>query len=859
MKHFKLMKGVLACLLSLALVLSCFTTVGIKAAEGDSAAAATVTAPSPVDATYNPKTDTLTTTGKVIYVLKAESGNNIKAGAKCYEVSATATDNTLTAIGAKAPNKDVYLYVCDKQFETAGTGIKANVVIKAQAAKKIVGNIDFTQADDPESVNVLSIKATDKAGKEIEGAQLIWSEDGTAWKEASEFTGEYLAKKLEAGASIQVKMLGDEKTRTSKAIKVKIPKLGKQPKVKADVKKDTYSIKNGMDFALFTKSGEKYEKVAGTTWKTILPVLKTAKTATVDDSIVDTNSYKPLDKKDKAAPEALTDGKVSYTKVKIKALGYDKLASIFGSAMQEGTKYYLGVRTSATAKKPASDISYFEFSLKAEAPIVYTESKVKDQYLVASGKEFAKKGFVIGTVANYAATEGYDDSFKFSTTAGSGADTATAAYEYAVVKLADITPSGSGEVAIDWSTVSWKKLDPAKTKISAKLKGKYNTIKGSTTSKVSVNLAAWTYTASGSGAATSYEATEEIPEGVTTALLVRRAGVKNDSLLASNYQILYVVKNGSNYEIYSTKSVGEEAAPYTVNFYKWTGSKSGETTTYDWVKDDSLTITGWGGGKAATTEYVSFPEASNADFFELTTSGSGYAISSGSGAKLAAETSNDHKGKYAVSVGAGSGAVTLNVAIREYANIKVVAAASGEGTTDTKEIGAVKAGKISSTSGDKLVDGTSVTAYVGTATEIPVLAYTVPTGYVSSGSGSVTGATLGENTVTVTVDSTDEVTVTVKYPVQKIKVTYNLNTPSGFDLDPSGAAIAAVEVGSNGKIAKAADVSAIKATKTDENGTTTNVIKGWSKSETGDTDIETTEVFTANTTIYAIWGTEASS
>jgi len=257
MKHFKLMKGVLACLLSLALVFSCFTTVGAKAAGESSTSGETVVAPTAVSATYNPMTDTLTTAGKVIYVLKAEKSNKIKAGAKCYEVSTKAEENTLTAIGAKSTTADVYLYVCDKQFEADGT-VDANVVIKAQAAKKITGVIDYTQADNLASTTVLSIKATDKNKKEIAGATAIWYDETLTtpvWANADTLTGEKLVKMMEAGTkAIKVKMLGDEKTRTSKEIKVKIAKQTKAPTVKIDVKKDTISIKNGMDFGVFSKS-----------------------------------------------------------------------------------------------------------------------------------------------------------------------------------------------------------------------------------------------------------------------------------------------------------------------------------------------------------------------------------------------------------------------------------------------------------------------------------------------------------------------------------------------------------------------------------------------------------------------------
>lgn len=760
MKHFKLMKGVLACLLSLVLVVTSYGSVGLQAAE--TATTSTVVAPTAVNATYNPADDTIATAGKVVYVLKSEKGNTIKKGAKCYSVSTTAADNTLTAIGVKSTAKDAYLYVCDKEFEEDGKNINANLVIKGQAAKKIVGVIDYTQADDKDSTKVLSITATDKNKKAIENPVALWSEDGTTWNDSSvsgkEYKGSDLIKKLEAGGGvIYVKMKGDANTRTSKAIKVKIAKQGKAPTVKVDVKKDTFSIKNGMDFGLFTKSGEKYTLVG--TWNTVLPQLKTAKTKTLDDSVVSTKIFTPVGKKDASATKTASEnsGKVSYTSLKIKAIGYDKLISQLetsGSGVDISAKeYYVGVRTSATEKKPASAVTYFKLTEKTAAPIVYTESKVKDQYLIASGTDFAKKGILLGTIANYNGangTKGYDDSFELKTGV-KGADTNAGSYEFAIVNKADwdaSQPSYSGEAAaIDWSTVSWKKLDPAKTKINAKLKTKY-----STTAKSGITATLTAGTQSASGAPT----TGDIPEDVKTVILVRRAGVKGktaeESVVASEIIPLYVLKDGKNYNIYSTKSIGEEAVKYTVEFYKWTGSTSGETTTYAWTKDDSLTVTGWG---KSSTEKPTMPAIENAVFWALDDNA---AKLSGSGALTLSN------GKWEVSVGAaGSDEVVKKVAIREYANVKVVAAvsASGETTATESDLASVKAGKVGT--------ATTVTAYVGSPITIEDIATPTVANYdVAAGSSTsevtiAAGSSDTKKNITFTVNKAEEVTIKVPY------------------------------------------------------------------------------------------------
>jgi len=837
MKHFKLLKGMLACLLSLALVFSCFEGVGLQAAE--TAAETTVTAPTAVSGTYDPSKDTITTSGKVIYVLKKESGNTIKAGAKCYEVSAKAEENTLTAIGVKGTTKDVYLYICDKQFEAEGTGIKANLVIKAQAAKKIVGVVDYTQADDPASTTVLSIKATTKDKKEIANPTLIWSEDGTTWKSAAEFTGADLAKKLEAGGgSIQVKMLGDEKTLTSKAIKVKIAKQGKAPAVKIDVKKDTFSIKNGMDYAIFTKSGEKYTMVSQG-WKTVLPYLKSAKIKGADSSIVNIGDYLPRDKKDTDAATDDVTKKVSYTQTKVKTLGYNTINDLYVSSISgdtTGTKYYIGVRTSATSKKPASAVEYIEYSPKTEAPIVYTESCVSGQYLISSGNDFTKKGLTLSTIANYNGengTEGFSDSFKLKQTAGSGADTNSAGYEYTIVKYSDIVDSGSG-ANIDWTSVSWKKLDPAKTKINSKLKSKYLTTAGT---KVTAELKAATI---------SGEATADLPSDIQTVMLVRRAGIKG-SALASNYQVLYVAKNGSETGIYSTKSVGEEAWKYTIKFAKYeapsTSSSGGWT-----VASDIAEVSVWLQTGDAKAKYVELPKVEGADLFTATATGSGSGMTiTASSSGAATETDGTNKGKYKVTLST-SGDVVEYIAVKKYANIKVVAAGSGE-TVPEKEIGLVKAGKVSSVSGDKLNAGTNVTAYVGEQITIGVLDYAAPTGYALSGSGAVTatgtgytGAALANNTVTVTVNTADEVTVTVTYPVVKTyTITFDAN---GGTLKDNTKKTATTD--KDGKVTvltgndfTAPNEKAFKELNTQADGKGTKV--------DGDT------VFKADTTVYAIY------
>jgi hypothetical protein len=815
MKHFKLMKGVLACLLSLALVLSCFTTVGIKAAETAADSSATVVAPTAVAAQYNWQENTITASSNAyVYVLKAEKGNAIKAGTAANGQLASGKIS-LTDLKIKAVNKDVFFYVCDKEFETEGKSIDANLVIKATSVKKAAGKIDYTQADNDSSFAVLSATGTDTAGKKLENPVVYWSTEanGTYYLASSDttstgntrkyadgktvakdgFDGRTLREMLESGGTIYIKIAPAAASGTyqfpSKVIKVKITKQAKAPKVAIDVKKDTYSIKNGMDYALFEKStsGE-YTLVADTGWHTLLPQLKEAATKTLEESIVDTSKYNPLDKKDENAKKAITDNKVAYTSLKVKTIDYTTLVTSL-SAPATDTEYYVGVRTSATAKKPASAVTYFKYAEKTEAPIVYTESCVDGQYLVSTGTDFAKKGLRLGSIVNYNGTngtEGYDDSFKIKATAGSGADTAKAAYEYAIVNKSDLQ-------IIDWSTVGWKKLD-AKTKITGKLKTKYNTVSGTTVKKTSATLTAANKPANFTASATSIDNTDDIK----TLILVRRAGVKaktaDDTIVASDLIKLYVLKDGKNYEIYSEKSVGEEAVKYTVEFYKW--SLSGEST-YTWVKDDSLTITGWGREDSNSgEEIVAFPEAAKADFFKFTTDAT-------SGEKVEAISAETNKGKYVVDITGTSGEQTIKYAIREYANITVsgigVTGNSGDEVTGSDvTIAKVIDGKVAtSTSGAWTVSGSGeVTVYVGDTTELTVADYTVPEGYVlknggtrtvKAGEGYAIANTSGwtgsaGDKLSVTINTSDAVTVKVATPIVKTYTVTLSTTLNGISL-----------------------------------------------------------------------------
>lgn len=587
MKKFNLVKGLVISLMAFALAFAAFGAVSASAEE---ATPTPVAKPEAVAATYNNGANTITVTAKdaVVYVLKTDKGAEIKKGAKSVASLTKDQPTSLEDLKIKGTTKDVYLYICDKEFEAADK-VDANLVIKAQAAKKVTVKIDYTKADDANATGVISIVATDKDKNVIPNATCVWSaEINGTYAESDSFKGGNLAEKLAAGGEIFVKMVGNDSPAqfASKAVKVKIAKQAKAPKAKYDQKKDTIALKNGFDFGLATKGED--EKYTVETWYTILPANKEATKKTAVESIVATTTYVPCDKKEEAY-------KANTTQYKFKALPLDTIAGMFEA---EG-EFTLAVRKSATAKKPASDVTYITFAAQTAAPIVFTADKVASKYNVATAEEFEKKGFVIGTVANYNGTNGttgFWNSFAIGDK-GVGADENPAAYEYLVVKQSDITGN-----KIDWTTASWSKLDPAKTKITSKLKAKYSDVDGK---KSDAKLAAINKPEGFN------PATPAIPENATI-LLVRRAGVKGAApVRPSAYETLYVIKEGKSFILYSRTAVGTTADEYTIEFYTLQ-KKDG---AYDWAKDEKIeALKGWTTAGAANVA-VEFPEITGAKFY----------------------------------------------------------------------------------------------------------------------------------------------------------------------------------------------------------------------------------------------------
>ncbi|MCR5829306.1 MAG: hypothetical protein K6F93_03030 [Lachnospiraceae bacterium] len=614
MKKYNFVKGLLTSLMAFALCLAAF---GVAAKADETPAKSTK-----IDATYDATNDTVRAgSNAYVYVVKAATGNKLKAGTAANGQLANGKIS-IADLGIKSTKKDVFLYVCNKEVEVEET-VAANLTIKGNSIK-VVGTIDYTQADVANSVNVISAYYKDKKTKknvDIEDARLYWSADQEKWylangattaggrkvnnvEVADGFRGADLKAMLEAGGTIYIKQAGVSGASGtaefgSVAAKVKVAKQAKAPKTKYDYKKDTLAIKNGYDFALAQKSGSTYTVAEGA-WFTIAPFDKNAKTKTAADSIVATTNFAPVDKKDDNAFKLASENgnELSYTSYKFKNITLDDIIAKIGAGANGD--FSLAVRKSATYKKSASAVTYIDFEDQTAAPLVLTSSKVLGQFdVVTSTEDFNKKGLVIGegNVVNFTdTTTGYDDSFKLITTGdGVTVDANPASYEFTVVKTADYT-------TIDWTSVKWKKLDAAKTKFTGKLKFKYDT---SAKKKNEVTLKAMSVEDNFTAAAGSVDDAE-------TEILVRRAGVKGDTpVRPSGVLKLYVAKNGKKYTLYTSDDVGAAATKYTVSFY--TLQKNAQDA-YGWTEDESIAaVTGW--GDAGQTESVTFPTIDGAVFY----------------------------------------------------------------------------------------------------------------------------------------------------------------------------------------------------------------------------------------------------
>lgn len=522
--------------------------------------------------TYEPVTDTIKSdTACVAYVFsKADKDTKIKAGTEGIALAANTAVSVTEDLGIKVA-KDIHLYTA-AAAPTEDVVVKSIYDLSAQQAKKLTAVIDYTKADNPAATNVLSAVALDADKNEIANPVIYWAEEeaGT-YAAADTFTGDKLAGMLENGGTIYIKMIGNADYRTSKVYKVKIAKQAKAPSVKIDVKKNTIALKNGYDFVLAAKSGENYALAENAAWFTVLPYLKDS-----GNAVAIASGYTPLDKKDAAAKTSAT----AYTKTKVKALSLADLAAKLSTTEKPITLadgFSFGVRKSATNKKPASAVSYYDLAGQKAAPSIYTEQNTSSYDIIAQGADVKFKAL---DIVNSTLPKSKDDpawtgiGAEVKPAADAVVDGTTAKYEMAVIATADLAN-------VDWSTVAWKAIKKG-TSITEKTSTKY-CLTGSTTKK----QAAFTKT----NAATTKGSTN-----AKAVLLIRRAGVKgktiNDCVLASEYMTTYLFKTtGADGKavfqwITEGAKVGADAYKYVITVNTWQDGA--------WKADATKTITGYG-------------------------------------------------------------------------------------------------------------------------------------------------------------------------------------------------------------------------------------------------------------------------
>ena len=939
MKKNSILKGLLIGLMAFVL---CIALFGATGASADEAAEAAPTKSAPVTATYNAVDDAvLAGSNAYVYVVKAASGNKIKAGTAAAGQMAN-NKIKIADLGIKGTKKDVFLYVCDKEVEVEET-VAANLTIKGNA-NKIVGVVDYTMADEMwcEYPEVLSAYYVDKATKktiDVASDKLYWSLDQEKWYLANSwdeeggrkgsdnraridgFTGVDLGEMLEAGGLVYIKQAGTTGASGtaqfgSAVAKVKIAKRAKAPKVKIDVAKDTIGLKNGFDFAVALKDGNEFKP---SEWFTILPVLKTATVGSEAEFIVGGDvevgnddfrmtRYKPLGKKDADAGKAVkveiededTFWNYSYTKYAIKTLSIEKMLEYLNIPYNRETGLYtefkIAVRKSATEKKPASDYSLVDIDFKAEAPIVWTKDNVKGQYFVASADEFSKKGLALGEIAPFAgytgtgrktiATTGFDTSFKIAeaTNDTKGRDEGSV-FEYAVVATADYY--ATGDAAIDWTTVKWKKFDPAKLKITEKLSGKYSTVKG-TKKTADLKSTASSQIETGEDGVDYVDdyrreaiSDDAIKAGTKSLLLIRRQGDKSTGKRASKEIILYVAKEGKKYNLYSTVSNGEIATKYTVVFGKYS-AESGNEHPAGFYRDDTIDpIVGWTRKQQVAVKFDDLTDGEYwiaspvADSPKMTLGGSAYVAKTAQNAIAAGENTDAvPAGSCAVALGEYEiGAdVTVPVIIREYANVKINAVYGTYANGTFTSIGADKAQLVAEIKGGKACTVTTnngktswadpaanadVVKYVGDESVITFATrFEVPEGYAQDPGVSgypviVAGTnytfpddntkftTEGQSTnaeAKFTVSTAEPVEVTINYAVfRTYKITFDYQAYEGEKSDPK-------QTDKNGKITLPAPT---------QDGF---VFGGWYDNVGLNGDpVDNNKVYNADTTLYAKW------
>ena len=296
--------------------------------------------------------------------------------------------------------------------------------------------------------------------------------------------------------------------RATKPVKVAVANAKAAKAVKVDVTKSTIALKNGYDFAMTAKDSDT-PAIEGA--YTILPFNKGGK---AKELVWDEDSAKFIEGDDTEiwptcdyVPAAkVTENAKAFTNIKVKTYSIEDIAKRCEQSPGGSGNLYIWIRKSATAKKPAELWTLVTVTQIAEAPVA-TADKTTGYYAVQELDD--KKGVIKGIEVTNAKSDKNEGSF-----------------EYLIVDAKDIKAvENSNPVAyyadIDFTSAKWTALNDKGLTVG-KSKSKYS-------NKVGVKASAHTLAAG-------------------SVVLIRRAGIKDGNILASNYTITMIVKEDVSYK-----------------------------------------------------------------------------------------------------------------------------------------------------------------------------------------------------------------------------------------------------------------------------------------------------------------------
>ena len=294
--------------------------------------------------------------------------------------------------------------------------------------------------------------------------------------------------------------------RATKPVKVAVANAKAAKAVKVDVTKSTIALKNGYDFAMTDKDTDT-PSIEGAF--TILPFNKLGKSKELileneewiegdDTELCRTSDYVPVAK--------VTENAKVFTNIKVKTYSIDDIAMLCNQSPGGSGNLYIWIRKSATAKKPAELWTLVTVTQIAEAPVA-TADKTTGYYAVQEVDD--TKGVIKGIEVTNAKSDKNEGSF-----------------EYLIVDAKDIKAvEESNPVVyyadIDFTSAKWTALSDKGLTVG-KSKSKYSNKEGVKASDHTL--------AAGS------------------VVLIRRAGIKDGNVLASNYTITMIVKEDVSYK-----------------------------------------------------------------------------------------------------------------------------------------------------------------------------------------------------------------------------------------------------------------------------------------------------------------------